>query len=228
MNVRAQAAIGFRRSWADAPVGLFAGMFVGLIFGNAAGLGGVAAVVDPAAINYLFDPIRPRLAARGGVRGLYLGTRSPGSSRSTGIALHAAPTAIEGPALAKQGKLAGAGGRGSWPSMVGDSSGAGWCVCPFPRPVPIVLMLGTPELLMFALVGPVPSQARWFEEPKKALRRPCLGLLLGVRRPRPRCGRFSAHIRAVWLLDGWSPEHHGAWLYRIAEAISMLAHGGGR
>ncbi len=206
---------------------LFAGMFVGLIFGMLPGLGGIAAVSILLPFIYLFDAYAGLAMLLGAVSVVYTSDTitsvllgAPGSPAS-------APTAIEGHALAKQGQASRALGVGFLASMVGGLMGAVVLFLAIPIAGPIVLMLGTPELLMFALVGLFFASSMVGKNLKKGLAAACLGLLLGVIGPASAAADFRFTFGQVWLLDGISLTIIALGLFGIAEAISMLATGGG-
>ena len=206
---------------------LFGGMFVGLIFGMLPGLGGVAAVSILLPFIYLFDAYAGLAMLLGAVSVVYTSDTitsvllgAPGSPAS-------APTAIEGHALAKQGKASQALGVGFLASMVGGLIGALVLFLAIPVAGPIVLMLGTPELLMFALVGLFFASSMVGKNLKKGLASACLGLLLGVVGPATAAADFRFTFGQAWLLDGVSLTIMALGLFGIAEAISMLAIGGG-
>lgn len=206
---------------------LFGGMFVGLILGMLPGLGGIAAVSILLPFIYLFDAYAGLAMLLGAVSVVYTSDTitsvllgAPGSPAS-------APTAIEGHALAKQGQASRALGVGFLASMVGGLMGAVVLFVAIPVAGPIVLMLGTPELLMFAFVGLFFASSMVGKNLKKGLAAACLGLMLGVVGPATAAADFRFTFGQVWLLDGVSLTIMALGLFGIAEAISMLATGGG-
>ena len=206
---------------------LFGGMFVGLIFGMLPGLGGIAAVSILLPFIYLFDAYAGLAMLLGAVSVVYTSDTitsvllgAPGSPAS-------APTAIEGHALAKQGQASRALGVGFLASMVGGLMGAVVLFVAIPVAGPIVLMLGTPELLMFAFVGLFFASSMVGKNLKKGLAAACLGLMLGIVGPATAAADFRFTFGQVWLLDGVSLTIMALGLFGIAEAISMLATGGG-
>ncbi len=206
---------------------LFAGMFVGLVFGMLPGLGGVAAVSILLPFIYLFDSYAGLAMLLGAVSVVYTSDTitsvllgAPGSPAS-------APTAIEGHALAKQGHASRALGVGFLASMVGGLVGALVLFLAIPIAGPIVLLLGTPELLMFALVGLFFASSMVGKNLKKGLAAACLGIGLGVIGPATAAADMRFTFGQVWLLDGISLTIMALGLFGIAEVISMLSAGGG-
>ena len=206
---------------------LFAGMFVGMIFGMLPGLGGVAAVSILLPFVYYLDDYAGLAMLLGAVSVVYTADTitsvllgAPGSPAS-------APTAIEGHALAKQGEAARALGVGFLASMVGGLVGAAVLFFAIPIAGPIVLMLSTPELFMFALVGLFFASSMIGKDLAKGLAAACLGLFLGVVGPAQAAADFRYTFGQVYLLDGFSLTIVALGLFGVAEVISMLAAGGG-
>ena len=206
---------------------LFAGMFVGVIFGMLPGLGGVAAVSILLPFVYYLDDYAGLAMLLGAVSVVYTADTitsvllgAPGSPAS-------APTAIEGHALAKQGEAARALGVGFLASMVGGLVGAVVLFFAIPIAGPIVLLLSTPELFMFALVGLFFASSMIGKDLAKGLAAACLGLLLGVVGPAQAAADFRYTFGQVYLLDGFSLTIVALGLFGVAEVISMLAAGGG-
>ncbi|POF29435.1 tripartite tricarboxylate transporter permease [Roseibium marinum] len=206
---------------------LFTGMIVGMVFGMLPGLGGVAAVSILLPFIYYLDPYSGLAMLLGAVSVVYTSDTitsvllgAPGSPAS-------APTAIEGHALAKQGQASRALGVGFLASMVGGLTGAAILFVAIPVAGPIVLMLSTPELLMFALVGLYYAASMIGKDLAKGLAAACLGVLLGVVGPAQAAADFRYTFGQVYLLDGFSLTIVALGLFGVAEVISMLAAGGG-
>ena len=206
---------------------LFGGMIVGMIFGMLPGLGGVAAVSILLPFVFYMDSYSGLAMLLGAVSVVYTSDTitsvllgAPGSPAS-------APTAIEGHALAKQGQAARALGVGFLASMVGGLVGAAILFVAIPVAGPIVLLLSTPELFMFALVGLFFAASMIGKDLAKGLAAACLGVLLGVVGPAQAAADFRYTFSQVYLLDGFSLTIVALGLFGVAEAISMLAAGGG-
>jgi len=206
---------------------LLAGMLVGMIFGMLPGLGGVAAVSILLPFVYYLDDYSGLAMLLGAVSVVYTSDTitsvllgAPGSPAS-------APTAIEGHALAKQGHAARALGVGFLASMVGGLMGALILLFAIPIAGPIVLLLGTPELFMFALVGLFFASSMIGKDLAKGLAAACFGMFLGVVGPAQAAADFRYTFGQVYLLDGFSLTIVALGLFGVAEVISMLASGGG-
>lgn len=206
---------------------LFGGMLVGMVFGLLPGLGGVAAVSILLPFVYYLDDYSGLAMLLGAVSVVYTADTitsvllgAPGSPAS-------APTAIEGHALAKQGHAAQALGVGFLSSMVGGLMGAVILLFAIPIAGPIVLLLGTPELFMLALVGLFFASSMIGKDLAKGLAAACVGLFLGVVGPAQAAADFRYTFGQVYLLDGFSLTIVALGMFGVAEVISMLATGGG-
>lgn len=206
---------------------LFGGMFAGMIFGMLPGLGGVAAVSILLPFIFVLDDFAGLAMLLGAVSVIYTSDTitsvllgAPGSPAS-------APTAIEGHALAKQGQAARALGTGFLASMVGGLVGAVVLFGAIPIAGPIVLMLGTPELFMFAVVGLFFASAMVGKDLAKGLAAACLGIFLGIIGPASAAADFRYTFGQPFLLDGIALPIIALGLFGVAEVVSMLAAGGG-
>jgi len=206
---------------------LFAGLLAGMLFGMLPGLGGVATVSILLPFIYAFDTLTAMAMLLGAISVVYTSDTitsvmvgAPGSPAS-------APTAIEGYALAKQGKAAEALTVGFLSSCVGGIVGA--IVLTFAIPVagPLVLFLGTPELFMFAVVGLYYASSLIGGNLAKGLLAGCLGVALGMIGPAPAAAEFRFTFGQAYLLDGLSLVIVALGMFGIVEALAMLAQGGG-
>ncbi|RDB42672.1 hypothetical protein DU490_11875 [Halomonas sp. DQ26W] len=206
---------------------LFIGMLAGMVFGMLPGLGGVAAVSILLPFIYLMDGYSGLAMLLGAISVIYTADTitsvligAPGSPAS-------APTAIEGHALAKQGKASLALGVGFLASMVGGLFGALILSVAIPIAGPLVLALGTPELFMFALVGLCFAASMVGKDLAVGLAAACLGILLGVIGAAPAAANYRFIFGQSYLMDGLSLPIVALGLFAVAELISMVASGGG-
>lgn len=206
---------------------LFCGMMAGMVLGMLPGLGGVAAASILLPFVFLFDDFAGLALLLGAVSVIYTSDTitsvlvgAPGSPASV-------PTAIEGHALAKQGKAALAMGLSFLASVTGGLFGAATLALAIPIAGPIVLALGTPELFMFALVGLVFASSMVGKNIAVGLAAACFGLLLGVVGAAPAAANYRFTFGQPYLMDGLSLTIVALGLFAVAEVISMLASGGG-
>ena len=206
---------------------LLAGMLAGMICGMLPGLGGVATASILLPFVFLLDDYSGLALLLGAISVVYTSDTitsvlvgAPGSPAS-------APTAIEGHALARQGKAAMALGVGFLASMVGGVLGAVTLAFAIPIAGPIVLALGTPELFMFALVGLYFASSMIGRDLAIGVLTGCFGILLGVIGAAPAAANYRFTFGQAYLLDGLSLTIVALGLFAVAEVIGMLASGGG-
>ena len=206
---------------------LFGGMLAGLVFGILPGLGGVAAVSILLPFVYALDSYSGLAMLLGAVSVVYTSDTitsvlvgTPGSPAS-------APTAIEGHALAKQGRAAEAMGVAFIASAIGGIAGVLLLTLAIPIARPLVLLLGTAELFMLALVGLFYASSLVGSSRAKGLASGVLGLALGTIGPAANAAEFRFTFGQAYLLDGLSLIVLALGMFGVAEVISMLARGGG-
>jgi TctA family transporter len=206
---------------------LFAGMLSGLVIGMLPGLGGVAAVSILLPFVYALDAYAGLAMLLGAVSVVYTSDTitsvlvgTPGSPAS-------APTAIEGYALAKEGRAAEAMGIAFIASAIGGIAGVILLTLAIPVARPLVLLFGTAELFMLALVGLFFASSLVGGSRIKGLASGALGLALGTIGPAANAAEFRFTFGQAYLLDGLSLVVLALGMFGVAEVVSMLARGGG-
>lgn len=205
---------------------LFTGMLAGAVIGMLPGLGGIAAVSILLPFIYGMDAhsgLAMLLGALGVVytadtiTSVLVGT--PGSPAS-------APTAIEGYAMAQQGEAGRALSAAFLSSMIGGLIGALVLTLAIPVAGPLVLALGTPELLMLAIVGLSYASGLVGRDRAKGLASGALGLLLGMIGVAPAAAELRYTFGQAYLLEGLSLVVVALGFFGVAEVVSMLGRGG--
>ena len=206
---------------------LFAGMMAGLVIGMLPGLGGVAAVSILLPFVYALDAYAGLAMLLGAVSVVYTSDTitsvlvgTPGSPAS-------APTAIEGYALARSGRAAEAMGIAFIASAIGGIAGVIVLTLAIPVARPLVLLFGTAELFMLALVGLFYASSLVGGSRVKGLTSGTLGLALGTIGPAANAAEFRFTFGQAYLLDGLSLVVLALGMFGVAEVVSMLARGGG-
>jgi TctA family transporter len=206
---------------------LFGGMMSGLVIGMLPGLGGVAAVSILLPFVYALDAYAGLAMLLGAVSVVYTSDTitsvlvgTPGSPAS-------APTSIEGYALAKEGRAAEAMGVAFIASAIGGIAGVILLTLAIPVARPLVLLFGTAELFMLALVGLYYASSLVSGSKIKGLASGALGLALGTIGPAANAAEFRFTFGQAYLLDGLSLVVLALGMFGIAEVVSMLARGGG-
>lgn len=220
--LRALAVFGEPHRLGILLLGVVAGFGVGMI----PGLGGIVAVSVLLPIIFRFDASTALAALTGALAVVYTSDTitsvlvgTPGSPAS-------GPTAIEGHALARQGQAARALSAAFLSSAVGGMLGVLGLTLAIPVARPLVMLLGSPELFMFTVLGLAYSASLLGRAPIKGLLSGFLGLLLGLVGPSPAAAQFRYTFGHPYLLDGISLEVLALGVFGIAEITSLLARGG--
>lgn len=205
---------------------LMVGVLAGTVIGMLPGLGGVAAVSILLPFIYALDPYSGLAMLLGALGVVYTADTitsvlvgTPGSPAS-------APTAIEGFAMAKRGEAGRALGAAFLASMIGGLVGTFVLTLAIPVAGPLVLALGTPELLMLAILGLVYASGLIGTSPAKGLASGALGLLLGTIGVAPAAAELRYTFGQAYLLEGLSLVVVALGFFGIAEVMGMLGRGG--
>lgn len=203
-------------------VGILAGGFIGLL----PGLGGVATISILLPFVYSLEPFAGLAMLIGAlgvgytsdtITSVLVGT--PGSPAS-------APTAIEGFAMARRGEAGRALSAGFLSSVLGGLVGAIVLTFAIPIAGPLVLALGTPEILMLSLVGLSYASGLIGDSRAKGLAAAAIGLLLGTIGVAPAAAELRYTFGAPYLLEGLSLVVVALGFFGVAEVMSMLGQGG--
>ena len=160
---------------------LFSGVLVGLFLGVVPGLGGIIGLA--LLIPFTFD--MDRYAAFAFLLGMGAVTTTsdtipavlfgvPGTSGS-------AATVLDGHPLAKQGQAGRAFGAAFTASMFGGIIGAILLGISIPILRPIMLVIGSPELLAFSIFGLSMVSVLSGSTPMRGIVAACVGLLIAIR-----------------------------------------------
>lgn len=205
---------------------LFVGMLAGAVIGMLPGLGGVAAVSILLPFIYGLDPYSGLAMLLGALGVVYTSDTitavlvgTPGSPAS-------APTAIEGFPMAQRGEAGRALSAAFLSSMIGGLIGAMVLTLAIPVAGPLVLALGTPELLMLAVVGLSYASGLVGKDPAKGIASGALGLLLGMVGVAPAAAELRYTFGQAYLLEGLSLVVVALGFFGIAEVVAMLGRGG--
>lgn len=205
---------------------LFLGVIVGLFIGILPGLGGMVGMALLMPLTYGMDPVSgvAMLIGLGSVittsdtfPSVLMGI--PGSSGSQA-------TIMDGYPLAQKGEGARALSAAFLCSMFGGIIGAMVLSLMMPFAVPIVLALGTPELLMLTFLGLGLVSVLSGKNPVLGLLSTVLGLALGSFGTAPTSAIFRYNLGTDYLLDGFKLTSLAIGLFAIPEFIAILSRGG--
>lgn len=181
---------------------LFGGVVIGLTLGVIPGLGGLVGMA--LLLPFTFD--MDKYAAFAFLLGMGAVTTTsdtipavlfgvPGTTGS-------AATILDGHPLARQGQAGRAFGAAYTASMVGGIFGALLLAVSIPLLRPIMLYLGSPELLSFSVFGLSMVAVLSGSSPMRGIAAACLGLLVAMIGSDPQTGTLRWTMDSLYLWDG--------------------------
>src|SRR5512140_1196992 len=167
---------------------LFAGVCMGLALGILPGIGGVAGTALLLPFTYNMDPH----AAFGMLLGLgsTTSTADPISAILFGAPGHAASaaTALDGYPMTRRGEAGRALGASYMSALIGGIFGAFLMAVALPLLRPIILFIGSPELLSIAVFGISMVAVLSGNTPLRGLTAACFGMMLAMIGTDPQTG----------------------------------------
>lgn len=205
---------------------LMIGLFAGGLIGMMPGLGGIGAVSILLPFALTLDPFSGLAVLIGATGVVYTSDTISAILFGTPTSASSGPTAIEGFEMARQGEAGRALGGAFLASMIGGLIGAVVLTLAIPIAGPLVLALGTGELLMLAIVGLAYASGLVGNSPAKGILSAALGLFLGTVGVAPSAPELRFTFGFPYLLDGFALTILALGLFGIAEVIVMLGQGG--
>jgi putative tricarboxylic transport membrane protein len=205
---------------------LLLGTAMGLLVGILPGLGGMTGFALLMPLTYGLDPVSGiamliGLTSTTTVADTYtsvlMGT--PGSAASQA-------TVMDGYPMAQRGEGARALSASFLASMFGGLIGAVVLTLTVPFAVPMVLALGTPELLMLTFLALGMVAVLSGRNPMLGLVSAIAGLAIGTMGSAPSSGSFRFTFGSDYLLDGVTLTSLAIGLFAIPEMIAVLTRGG--
>jgi putative tricarboxylic transport membrane protein len=205
---------------------LLAGVLVGMVIGILPGLGGMVGLALLMPLTYGLDPtsgiamlvgMMSVTALADTYTAVLMGV--PGSSASQA-------TVMDGYPLARKGEGARALSAAFVSSMFGGLIGAAVLTLSLPFAVPMVLALGTPELLMLTFLALGMVAVLSGSNPFLGLVAALGGLALGTIGSAPSAATFRFTFGTDFLLDGVVLTSLAIGLFAIPEMIAVLTRGG--
>ena len=205
---------------------LLIGLLAGGIIGMMPGLGGIGAVSILLPFALTLDPFSGLAVLLGATGVVYTSDTIAAILFGTPTSASSGPTAIEGFAMAQRGEAGRALGGAFLASMIGGLIGAIVLTLSIPIAGPLVLALGTGELLMLAIVGLAYASGLVGDSPIEGILSAALGLFLGTVGVAPSAPELRFTFGAPYLLDGFALTIVALGLFGVAEVIVMLGQGG--
>ena len=205
---------------------LMAGVLAGTVIGILPGLGGIACVAILLPFIYTMDVHSAMVLLVGSLAVVHTSDTITSVLIGTPGSAAAAATILDGHPLAKQGQAGRALSAAFLSSMIGGLIGALFLTLSLPIARPLVLLFGSPELLMLCVLGLSFAGFLTGGAPLKGGLSVCLGLLLGSVGSAPADAVDRYTFDQLYLLDGVPLVGVALGVFGIAEIIDLLAKGG--
>src|SRR6516162_1128112 len=206
---------------------LFAGVCMGLSLGLLPGIGGVAGTALLLPFTYNMDAH----AAFGMLLGLgsTTTTADPISAILFGAPGHAASaaTTLDGYPMTRRGEAGRALGASYMSALIGGLFGAALMAVTLPILRPIILYIGSPELLSVAVFGISMVSVLSGSAPLRGLTAACFGMMLAMIGTDPQSGTLRWTLDTLYLWDGMPLVPFTLGIFALPElcdlAISRMA-----
>jgi putative tricarboxylic transport membrane protein len=205
---------------------LLVGLLAGGVIGMLPGLGGIGAVSILLPFVLKLDPLSGLAMLLGACGVVYTSDTISAVLFGTPTSASSGPTAIEGFAMARRGEAGRALGGAFCASMIGGLVGAFVLTLSIPVAGPLVLALGSAELLMLAIMGLAYASGLVGDSPAKGIMSAALGLFIGTIGVAPSAPELRYTFGVAYLFDGPALTILALGLFGVAEVIVMLGQGG--
>lgn len=198
---------------------------VAIIFGAVPGLGGIVAL--GVMLPFLYD-IPQELALiimMGLVSAVTTGSNIPAILWGVPGTAGSQATIMDGFPLSERGESVRALSAAYFSSLIGGVIGAGFLIIAVPLVVPLLQIMGSPELLMLAMLGLVMIGSLTQGRPVPGIALALLGLLFGMIGQDPQTGIFRWTFGSIYLWDGIQLEVIALGVFAIPELLDMYLRG---
>jgi putative tricarboxylic transport membrane protein len=203
-----------------------AGVLAGTVIGILPGLGGIASVAILLPFIYTLDVHTAMILLIGSLAVVHTADTITSVLIGTPGGAATAVTVLDGYPLAKQGQAARALSAAFLSSMIGGLIGTVFLTLSLPIARPLVLLFGSPELLMLCVLGLSFAGFLTGGAPLKGGLAACLGLLLGSVGSAPADAVDRYTFGQLYLVDGIPLVGVALGIFGIAEIIDLLVKGG--
>ncbi|HTH98723.1 MAG TPA: tripartite tricarboxylate transporter permease [Stellaceae bacterium] len=200
---------------------LFGGVCMGLALGILPGIGGVAGMALLLPFTYHMDPNAAFALLLG--LGSTTTTADPISAIVLGAPGHAASaaTVLDGFPMTKQGIGGRALGASYMSALMGGLFGALLMALAIPLLRPIILYMGSPELLAFSLLGMAMVAVLSGNTPLRGLTAACFGVMISMIGSDPQTGTLRWTMDSLYLSDGLPLVPATLGLYALPELCDL-------
>ena len=201
---------------------LFAGVCMGLALGILPGIGGVAGTALLLPFTYGMDPASAMALLLG--LGAATTTADPISAIVLGAPGHAASaaTTLDGFPMTKRGEGGRALGASYMSAMMGGLFGAALMGVSLPIMRPLILLIGSPELLSLAVFGISMVAVLSGNAPLRGLTAACFGMMLAMIGSDPQTGTLRWTMDSLYLWDGLPLVPVTLGVYALPELCDLM------
>src|SRR5271167_4095729 len=206
---------------------LFGGVCMGLSLGILPGIGGVAGTALLLPFTYNLDPPTAFALLLG--LGATTTTADPIAAILFGAPGHAASaaTTLDGYPMTRRGEAGRALGASYMSALIGGLFGAALMAVTLPILRPIILYIGSPELLSVAVFGISMVSVLSGSAPLRGLTAACFGMMLAMIGTDPQSGTLRWTLDTLYLWDGMPLVPFTLGIFALPElcdlAISRMA-----
>lgn len=204
---------------------LAVGTVLGLTVGLIPGLAGMVGMSLMLPFIYGMDPVTGIALLMGFAAVTHTGDTFPSVLIGVPGSAGSQATVMDGYPLAKMGQAARALGAGFFASLVGGLIGAIALLAIINVARPVVLALGSPELLALSILGLSMVGVLSSTSPLRGLAAGAIGLMIGSIGAAPAAPTYRYTFDTLYLLDGVPLPIVALGLFAIPEMVSLLSRG---
>ncbi|WP_421726233.1 tripartite tricarboxylate transporter permease [Bauldia sp.] len=201
---------------------LFLGVLVGLVVGLVPGIGGLTALAVLIPFTFSMDPFSAMALLIGMAAVVPMSDVIPAVFFGVPGTVGCAATVLDGHPLAKKGQAARALGASYSASTLGGLFGAVLLAVSIPILRPVMLSLGTPELLGFCIFGLSMVAALSGGQPLRGMTAGGLGLLIAMVGVDPQAGIERWTAGSLYLWDGLPIAPFTLGLFAVPELAALM------
>ena len=198
------------------------GVFIGLLLGVIPGLGGLVGLSLLLPFTFNMDPFTA-LAFMMGLQAVVVTSDTiPAGLFGVPGTVGSAATILDGYPMARKGEAGRAFGAAFTSSVVGGLYGAMLLALAIPVIRPIILQIGSPELLAICVFGLSLVAVLSGSTPMKGLAAACIGLMVATAGDDPQTGTLRWTFDTIYLYDGLPVVPLALGLFAIPEIADMV------
>ncbi len=201
---------------------LLAGLMVGVLVGLIPGIGGLTALAILIPFTYSLDPFSAMALLMGMASVIPMSDVIPAIFFGVPGTVGCAATVLDGHPLAKRGEAGRALGASYAASTLGALFGAALLAVSIPVLRPVILYLGTPELLGFSIFGLSMVATLSGRRPLRGMAAATLGLLIAMIGIDPQTGIQRWTFGQIYLWDGIPLAPFTLGLFAVPELADLM------